>query len=185
MSTILGARWALRTTLLTIVLVSAGLLARTNAGRAQATATPPDVLAALLIEVRGLRAAMEQMASAGPRIQLALGRLQLQEQRVNAVVRRLEDAKTNLVQAQKALEAPRHRLADLERIAREASEPEERREAEVAIRNLKTELTLAALEVQRLQNEEATLSQEISGEQGRWAEINQRLEELERSLGRR
>ena len=53
------------------------------------------------------------------------------------------------------------------------------------IRNLKTELTLATLEVQRLQNEEATLSQEISGEQGRWAEINQRLEELERSLGRR
>ena len=42
----------------------------------------PDVLNALLAEVRGLRAAMEQMSSAGPRVQLALGRLQLQEQRV-------------------------------------------------------------------------------------------------------
>jgi len=185
MSTILSARWALRTLLLTTVLVSAALLAGTGAGRAQTTATPPDVLAALLVEVRGLRAAMEQMASTGPRVQLALGRLQLQEQRVNAVVRRLEDAKTNLVQSQKGLEALRHRMADLERIAREASEPEERRAAEVALRNVKTELTLATLEVQRLQNEEATLSQEISGEQGRWAEINQRLEELERSLGRR
>ena len=112
MSTILGARWSLRTTLLTTVLASAGLLAGTSAGRARATATPPDVLAALLIEVRGLRAAMEQMASAGPRVQLALGRLQLQEQRVNAVVRRLEDAKTNLVQSQKGLEALRHRMAD-------------------------------------------------------------------------
>src|SRR3972149_2796185 len=33
-----------------------------------------DVLPALLTEVRGLRAAIEQMASAGPRVQLALGR---------------------------------------------------------------------------------------------------------------
>ena len=32
-------------------------------------------LPALLVEVRGLRAAMEQMASAGPRVQLALGRV--------------------------------------------------------------------------------------------------------------
>jgi hypothetical protein len=37
----------------------------------------PDVLSALLVEVRGLRAAMEQLGAAGPRVQLALGRLQL------------------------------------------------------------------------------------------------------------
>lgn len=47
------------------------------AGRAQQTASPPDILSALLIEVRGLRAALEQMATAGPRVQLALGRVQL------------------------------------------------------------------------------------------------------------
>lgn len=41
--------------------------------RAQQATTPPDVLVGLLVEVRGLRAAMEQMASAGPRVQLALG----------------------------------------------------------------------------------------------------------------
>ena len=38
-----------------------------------------DVLAQLLVEIRGLRATMEQMGSAGPRVQLALGRIQLQE----------------------------------------------------------------------------------------------------------
>jgi hypothetical protein len=38
---------------------------------------------ALLREVDGLRVAMEQKASAGPRVQLAIKRLQLQEQRVN------------------------------------------------------------------------------------------------------
>ena len=38
-----------------------------------------DIMPALLQEVRGLRVAMEQMTSAGARVQLALGRLQLQE----------------------------------------------------------------------------------------------------------
>ena len=55
------------------------------------------------------------MASAGPRVQLALGRLQLQEQRVNTMVRRLEEVKASLVQAQKHLEAMTDQVAGLER----------------------------------------------------------------------
>ena len=47
-------------------------------------------MSALLTEVRGLRQALEEMGTAGPRVQLALGRLQLQEQRVNTAIRRLE-----------------------------------------------------------------------------------------------
>ena len=57
----------------------------------------PDVLGALLTEVRGLRVAMEQMASAGPRVQLALGRQQLQEQRLNTILRRAENVRENVV----------------------------------------------------------------------------------------
>jgi predicted nuclease with TOPRIM domain len=41
------------------------------------------------------------------------------------------------------------------------------------------------LDLQRLQGEEATLSQDLSAEQGRWSELNQRLEELEQALTRR
>jgi hypothetical protein len=36
-----------------------------------------------------------------------------------------------------------------------------------------------------LKAEEAELQQQIAAEQGRWTDINQRLEELERTLGRR
>ena len=43
----------------------------------------------LLAEVRGLRAAIEQMTSSASRVQLALGRLQLQEPRLNAANGRL------------------------------------------------------------------------------------------------
>jgi hypothetical protein len=43
----------------------------------------------------------------------------------------------------------------------------------------------SSTQLERLQNEEHSLGQEIAAEQGRWAEINQRLEELDRALSRR
>ena len=76
--------------------------------------------------------------SAGPRVQLALGRLQLQEQRVNTMVRRLEEVKASLVQAQKQLDEMTDRVAGLERASREASDPEERRQAELMSQGAET-----------------------------------------------
>jgi chromosome segregation ATPase len=173
----------IRTLVLTAVLASAALLGGPVEGRAQATATPPDVLAALLVEVRGLRVAMEQMASAGPRVQLALGRLQLQEQRVNTLVRRLEEVRSTLAQAQKESEVMTERMSGLERLAREGPAPEVRRDADAELKNLKMEMARATPDLQRLQTEEASLTQDNAAEQGRWTELNQRLEALERSLG--
>jgi chromosome segregation ATPase len=153
-------------------------------GQAQAPAGgQTDVLAALLTEVRGLRAAMEQMAAAGPRVQLALGRLQLQEQRVNTLVRRLEAVRTNLSAAQREHDAAASRVRDVEK-AREAVDPSERKEAEMVFPHLQRALAQAAGEVQRLLAEESALNVDISGEQARWSDINRRLEELERSLAR-
>ena len=77
------------------LIVSAFAAAR---GHAQ---EPQSVLPALLTEVRGLRAAMEQMASAGPRVQLALGRLQLQEQRINTLIMKLDSTRERLATAQR------------------------------------------------------------------------------------
>ena len=48
------------------------------------------------------------------------------------------------------------------------------------VKELKTAVTQATADVRRFQGEEAALNQDISAEQGRWTEINQRLEELER-----
>ena len=101
------------------ILVAAGfavgtaLQGRLTAQASQA-AQGQDVLPALLVEVRGLRAAMEEMASAGPRVQLALGRLQLQEQRVNNLLRRLETARGSLAGAQREDENNRQQIASIE-----------------------------------------------------------------------
>jgi chromosome segregation ATPase len=159
-----------------IVLGVAGVVVR---GQSPSGAAP-DVLTQLLTEVRGLRAAMEQMASAGPRVQLALGRLQLQEQRVNTMLRRMETVQANLQNAERELAQHQLQMKQFEDVVRAGGE--DREEAQALAAQFKGQLTRATADVQRLQAEEAALSADITAEQARWTEINQRLEELERAL---
>lgn len=150
---------------------------------AQAQGQNPDVLGALLVEVRGLRAAMEQMASAGPRIQLATARLQLEEQRINTLMRRIESTRDDMASAQAELATKQERLAHFETL--NAPERPDRDEIAQVTATLKREVASGTLNVQRLQADEAALMQDLTTEQGRWTEINQRLEELDRALTRK
>lgn len=143
-----------------------------------------DVLTSLLTEVRGLRVAIEQMASAGPRVQLAMGRLQLQEQRVNTLQRRLDDLRDQIAATERDTSAGQDRLASLEQVAQHTGDPAERDAAGAQAGMLKAALARNAGDVQRLKNEEAELAGLVAAEQGRWSEINQRLEELERVMSR-
>ena len=166
-----------------------GLVAMTGTIAAQSNRPPAsdDVLPALLTEVRGLRAAMEQMASAGPRVQLALGRLQLQEQRINTMLRRVESVRDALSVAEREAAELLERVRYAERAiaGNERATAEERERLVLMLPELKREAAAPAAEVQRLQAEEAHLQQQIATEQGRWSDINRALEELERALGRR
>jgi predicted nucleic acid-binding Zn-ribbon protein len=168
-----------------IVLISTASLGAARAGQAPAASPTPDTIAALLVEVRGLRAAMEQIAAAGPRVQLALGRLQLQEQRINTLVRRLEDVRANLIPARQKLDEATDQVSRLEKGSRESLNAEERRDMEEALPRVKRNAKQAASEIQRLQGDESSLLQDITSEQNRWTEFNLRLEELERALPRR
>src|SRR5947207_15875479 len=119
---------------LAIPVLVAALLCAGGVGRLVAFSPPPpqppaaaaaDVLPALLVEVRGLRAAMEQMASAGPRIQLSVARLQLQEGRINTMLRRLEGVHDSLSTAQRELAALIDRQASIDaRMAQNPNGPE-------------------------------------------------------------
>ena len=147
-------------------------------------AAKPDVLTELLTEVRGLRAAMEQVASSGPRVQLALGRLQLQEQRVNTLLRRLDEIRSALHQTQSQHESHQQQLKMFEQAMR-SSEPGEREEAEKMMAPFTAMVARATLETQRLQGEEAATAQLLASEQARWNDINRGVEDLERSFNRR
>jgi chromosome segregation ATPase len=175
-----SARFRHRSATFTLILTIVCAVSWAGTGLAQA----PDVLTSLLTEVRGLRAAMEQMASTGPRVQLALGRLQLQEQRIGTLLRRLDQVKDTLASAQQDAVRMEDRVKQLGDPPVDVT-PQMQRDMESELKHLKSELTWRQATVQRLLNEESTLNQEISSEQGRWSELNQRLEDLERSLGRR
>ena len=166
------------------------LLCGAGAARVYTSAGAPaqdGILPALLTEVRGLRAAMEQMAAAGPRVQLALGRLQLQEQRVNTLVRRLDETRAALSAARERVAQHEDQSKMFEAITKEGSA--EGRQAAEQIQHMfagsKRQMEQANADLQRLTAEEAVLLADIATEQGRWAEINQRVEELEQALGRR
>lgn len=167
------------------------LLAGWTALRAQAPATGApgsgDILPALLEEVRGLRASLEQMSSAGARVQLALGRLQLQEGRLTSSVKRLDDARQRLAEALKQQAEVQRQVAGLDREfkeqarrgSREGPTPEQLEEMRADQRQ---RLARFNADVQRLAAEEATIATDVANEQARWIEFNQRLEDLERSL---
>jgi hypothetical protein len=159
-----------------------------GAGHARQGPAPKndDVLPALLTEVRGLRAAMEQMASAGPRIQLFVSRLQLQEGRMNAMIRRLDSTREKLAEEQSVLARIQEDLKGFETaLATGTPDANVRAEFPQMIAQRRREVTTHRTAVARLVAEEAQLAQDLALEQGRWSEINQRLDELERSLSKR
>jgi hypothetical protein len=159
-----------------------------GAGHARQGPAPKndDVLPALLTEVRGLRAAMEQMASAGPRVQLFVSRLQLQEARMNAMIRRLDSVREKLAEEQTVLARIQEDLKGFETaLATGTPDANVRAEFPQMIAQRRREITTHRAAVARLIAEEAQLAQDLALEQGRWSEINQRLDELERSLSKR
>jgi chromosome segregation ATPase len=145
-----------------------------------------DLLPALLTEVRGLRAAMEQMASAGPRIQLFVSRLQLQESRINSMARRLDTVRDELAKAQHDLLAAQDEQARVETALATGSIPNIPREQLTGmLSQAKREVADRKPALTRLAAEETQLTQDIAAEQARWTEINSRLDDLERALSRK
>ena len=168
------------------------LLAAANlSGQSVAPVRQDDVLPALLVEVRGLRAAMEQMASAGPRVQLFASRLQLQEGRMNNMTRRLDTVRDSLAAAQREVARLQADQSQMEAVIAEqkasasAEAREEAKQAEFMVAQLRQQISAARATENRHAAEEAQLVQDLTTEQGRWLAINQQLDELERALSKR
>lgn len=162
------------------------------AAQAPGASNSGDIMPALLQEVRGLRAAIEQMTSAASRVQLALGRLQLQEQRLNAANGRLAEIRNQLAGAQRKADALQEQITGLESMLSGQSEMPKpdaqtsadqlRRMLTVEMQSAQREASQANAEVQRLTIRENGLASEVSAEQARWSDLNQQLDDLERSL---
>ena len=143
---------------------------------------PADPLAALLAEVHALRVTMEQQASVGPRMQLTLARLTIEEQRVSHLSSDLTSVRAQLAGHDAAVQRTAAELADLERQVQMETDPARRRDLDSAYRNTQLQMRQFATEQQQLQIRENEAAQALAAEQARWADLNSRLDELERLL---
>ena len=167
--------------LVTLVLAAGAFAVRGSAQTQQPSGQ--DVLPALLQEVKGLRAAMEQMATSNAHAQLLVGRLQLQESRMNSMIRRLDTVRDEHAKAQAAYEQIRGSIKVLEGDRSPNDPPQEERDQILA--QFKRQVDSAKTSTDRWAAEEAQLTADLTAEQARWIDINQRLDELERSLTKR
>jgi len=168
----------------TLVTIAAIVTIAAPVAEAQETQARPDVLASLLVEVRALRESLEQLAAAGPRVQLAMGRLQIQEQRLTAARRRLDDLREAIANGDRELADLRERLA-LGEDAVSRVDAAEREAMTAQMKMVKSALAQRAADVQRLREQEAEQAGTVAAEESRWTEFSQRLDELERALNPR
>jgi len=153
---------------------------------ATAEARGDDPLPELLVEVRGLRTAMELMASGATQAHVLVGRLQLQETRIAAMTHRLDTVRDNLASAR----AEHDMMRDTLKLQEKLEKAEESRalpdvDLDYGLPGLKMQVAAAKANVDRLSAEEIQLTGDIAVEQQRWIDINQRLDELQRVLAKR
>jgi len=156
--------------LLVLGIVSLVTIAVVSGQAARSAQTPTDPATALLAEVRGLRAELNQAVGASMRTQLLLARLALQEGRINTISNQLANVRQQLASAQFALGPVMEQVKRAQETGREIDE------------SLKPLVETMQRSEQGLRDQEAELVALISTEQGRWVDFNARIDELERAL---
>ena len=168
-----------------LVLVATGIGAARFPVSAQGVRAD-DLLPALLAEMKGLRAAMEQMASGGPQTQLLVGRLQVQETRLASMIHRLDTVRDDLSDARTEYDMARDTLQTQEKLERHDLPPGlSEIDKDYLVQEAKKQMAAAKARVDTLAAEEMQLAGDVAVEQQRWIVINQRLDELERALVKR
>lgn len=152
---------------------------------AQNAAPPQDSAshsAALVQEVRALREAVEELLSTSVRVQLLMGRLQLQETRIQALIRQNADIDSEMSGMASERQAISAQLRLMQGEPNESADPAEREMTRKMLDGLTERLKQIEARQAALQVDQANVQQLVLTEQNRWGEFNQRLEELERLL---
>ena len=148
----------------------------------EAQAPVADPIRELLTEVRALRIAMERSATVGARIQLLVARVQMQEQRIAELSRRAAAVRDEISKVDAVIAVTIDNVKGSEVMAEKATSPEIRREMEAQVEYYKTQLRTPEKRRQELLNEESLLSQQMAADHVLWSDVNNQLDELERSL---
>lgn len=171
----------MRACVLVVALLLIADLASAQTARPAASAPETDAIAVLTREIRALRQEIAEATRASLKLQLLTARIQAQEQRIIYLDRQRAEAVTRRLNAE---EKRNDIAAQVERFGGDLSKvpAEQRRDMEGMIPMFKQQLVAQDSLVAQMQTEETDAGNALATEQGRWADLNQRLEELERSL---
>jgi chromosome segregation ATPase len=167
--------------IMTVILAGAAFVARVPAQQQTVS-----VQTELLAEVRMLRQSIEMLTGVNARVQIVFGRLQLQEQRVEAAAKRLDMARLQASAVMQRLTDATDHIKALEGgINDTRRKPEQIEQMQSELRVGRRELERIEAERLRLTAEETDAAGVLNQEQGRWSDLNRQLDELERILSPR
>jgi chromosome segregation ATPase len=154
------------------------------AARAQSPPAPSDssVIQALLSEVHQLRIAIERSNTIGPRIQLAVERVKLQQQIVSRLSDQLEGVRRDLERYQADVTRLVAGIKVLESDLLQAADPAARSNVEHNLTELKPRLEQMQKFEESLHVREADLSARLQTEHATLDGLNDRLSQIERAL---
>ena len=164
----------------TVLVVGFVALVAGAAASGQSGTPPVDPTVA---ELRAMRADINERLEANIRVQLLLGRLQLQEQRTNTVVRQLSEVQEKMRvhdQTKTQVEAGLKMFGDLK-----VDDPGDPDDVPFFLAPLKAQIEQLAKTDAELKLQQSELTAALGQEQARWAAFNTKLEELERLFERR
>ena len=140
-----------------------------------------DSHAALLAEVRALRAEVRQVAGAGIRSQLLVARLQLQEQRVVIAGRQLLEVQNSLTGIRQEIAGEQARLEQLkDSLSRRT--PEGQIQVHKAMVEAKAQIERQQRQEAELRARETESLRAVNDAQAHWMTFSERLDALEQSL---
>jgi len=163
--------------LLTAVLASSFAVAQEPA------ASHDETIQALLKEVHALRVALERNSQIGPKIQIALARMQLQEQRVRNATQHLQEIRDRTAEIQRKRTETAERIKQFETVQAETIDPNARKQMDLDFSEMKAQVERLGTLEQQLREKEAEANSVLLGERTRWNEANDALTSIERMLG--
>jgi uncharacterized membrane-anchored protein YhcB (DUF1043 family) len=162
-----------------------GLVGPRDTVRAQAprTDTGDAAVAALVAEVRALRADMAAASRDQLRAQLLLGRVQMQEQRLAYLDKQRQELATYAAMQAQMTTAMRGQYQDLSgEGCTKLPTADARRDCEAQTLMVRKQYEEQETRMQQLRAQERELESALSSGQARWSEFNSRLDELEQAL---
>lgn len=142
----------------------------------------PATLQALLSEVRQLRLALERSTSVGARMQLAIARFQMQQERVNRVEGELQSVRAQIAGMAGNRERMTAAARQFEEQATQLADPVQRKQAEENKKMLAAEMDQQTLHEQQNRMRESELANQLQIEQGKLTDFSAQLDQLDKKL---